>query len=278
MKRSQRQRRWFPLSSKVDWTQDSALTEIHRLADEAGKQDPPGRHSADHTRWRAQTLAVLGEVFGQDSHYFREFSRYTWDAGYVLVDECEIEYDVPVDQVLEAKHDRAYRKRLQMARGLLQAAADELERRGIDAVYAAKNTPAESGGIMRVLGIAERKLRKAIRTKPTGEKEVQDAFETLLHGADVAFTRETERIAYSSKTYVPDFVLSRLNLAVEIKFCTNGREKDIIAEINDDIVAYRTKCANLIFVVCDLGFIRDVERFAASFEQQDHVMVCVVKH
>jgi len=77
---------------------------------------------------------------------------------------------------------------------------------------------------------------------------------------------------------VPDFVLSRLNLAVEIKFCTNGREKDIIAEINDDIVAYRTKCANLIFVVCDLGFIRDVERFAASFEQQDHVMVCVVKH
>ena len=157
-------------------------------------------------------------------------------------------------------------------------AADELQRRGIDAIYRGKNTPAESSGILRVLALIERKLRKAFRSPPSAEKEVEDAFETLLHGADLAFSRESERIVYSSKTYVPDFVFARLDLAVEFKLCIDGREKALIPEINDDILAYRTKYGNLIFAVYDNGSIRDIESFTASFEQQEHVLVRVVKH
>ncbi len=54
--------------------------------------------------------------------------------------------------------------------------------------------------------------------------------------------------------------------------------EEIIAEINDDILAYRTKYGNLLFVVYDLGFIRDVDLFAAHFEESQGVMVRVIKH
>jgi len=133
--------------------------------------------------------------------------------------------------------------------------------------------------ILKLINIAERKLRKVIREKPSQEKEVQDAFESLLIGLDVPYSRETERIEYSSKSYVPDFVIDRIDLAIEIKLCArNGREKEVISEINDDILAYQTKRSNLFFIVYDIGYIRDVDRFMSSFEQNDKVIVRIVKH
>ena len=52
----------------------------------------------------------------------------------------------------------------------------------------------------------------------------------------------------------------------------------IISEINDDIIAYKTKYENLVFVVYDLGMIRDVNRFKSSLEANEHVIVIIVKH
>ena len=44
---------------------------------------------------------------------------------------------------------------------------------------------------------------------------------------------EKEKIEYSSKTYIPDFVFRKLKLIVEIKFCgKRDRDKTIISEIN----------------------------------------------
>lgn len=57
-----------------------------------------------------------------------------------------------------------------------------------------------------------------------------------------------------------------------------GREKEIIAEINDDILAYKTKYPNIIFVVYDSGFIRDVDKFKEDIEEAEGVVVNVVKH
>jgi hypothetical protein len=68
-------------------------------------------------------------------------------------------------------------------------------------------------------------------------------------------------------------------LAIEVKFCgREGREKEIIAEINDDILAYKTKFGNLVFAVYDCGFIRDVDRFVGNSEEAQGVVVRVVKH
>jgi len=166
-----------------------------------------------------------------------------------------------------------------MARGLLLAATDELQSSSTEEVYRGKDTPRESSDIMKVLLLVERKLRKVVRDTPERERDVQDALENLLIGADIDYSRETDSIEYSSKTYVPDFSLSRIDLALEVKLAARaGREKEIIGEINDDILAYKTRYGNLLFVVYDTGLIRDVDRFTSHFEQHEGVLVRVVKH
>ena len=133
--------------------------------------------------------------------------------------------------------------------------------------------------ILQVINLAEVKLRKVIRSVPTKEREIQDAFENLLIGADIPFSREKDSIEYSSKTYTPDFTVPNANLAIEIKLSTSAsHEKEFIAQINDDILAYRTKYRNLLFVVYDCGYIRDKDQFISSFESQGSVVVRVVKH
>lgn len=87
-----------------------------------------------------------------------------------------------------------------------------------------------------------------------------------------------EVIVYSSKSYKPDFLFSKIDTIVEVKLCNSKEvEKDIISQINDDIVAYRTKYSNLIFVVYDVGVIRDQDKFRKSIEAND-VVVRFVKH
>jgi len=156
-----------------------------------------------------------------------------------------------------------------------------IKRKGIDSVYEGKDTPKEASEILKIVSLIENSLRKAIRKKPTKEKDVQDALDVLLIGAslDKEYTREKERILYSSKTYQPDFVFKRIDTVVEVKFCDREeREKEIIKEINDYIVAFQTKYSNLIFVVYDVGIIRDVDEFKTSFEQQKSVIVKIIKH
>jgi hypothetical protein len=47
--------------------------------------------------------------------------------------------------------------------------------------------------------------------------------------------------------------MPKIDSALEIKFCGNlNREKSIIPEINDDILAYQTKYRNIFFVVYDI--------------------------
>jgi hypothetical protein len=146
-------------------------------------------------------------------------------------------------------------------------------------VVPAATAPARGPDLLKIVDLLERKRRKAVRDKPEREREVQDAFETLLVGADIPYQRETDSIVYSSKTYTPDFSFPDLGLAVELKLCNRAdREKEIIAEINDDILAYKTQYRQLLFGVYDLGLIRDIDRFAETFEGHDGVMVRVVKH
>jgi hypothetical protein len=117
----------------------------------------------------------------------------------------------------------------------------------------------------------EQKLRKVIRARPEKEVEIREAFETLLIATDIEYTREKETVPYSTKSCKPDFVTSCIDLAIEIKLChKDTREKEIIGEINDDIQAYGQKWSNLLFIVYDTGFIREVDVFRGSFEKHPH--------
>jgi hypothetical protein len=257
----------------MTWTQTSAIAEVSNLASSIDKLQRVRRFSADHTRWVLRTRTFLEEVFGLNSTYYQTFVALPWEANRTMIVDA-----LDAEREIEEGNQEAYRNQLDTAKGLLQAASDRLTRGDFDKVYQGKDTKPESSQIIKVLNLAD-SLRKAIHIKPAKEKEVQDAFETLLIGADVEFSREKEHLEYSSKTYVPDFTFTRLGLIVEIKLCgRDGREAEIIAEINDDILAYKTKYGNLIFVVYDLGFIRDTDAFRGSLVEHQQVEVRVVKH
>ncbi len=301
---------------KTSWTKETALAELESLAEGARTLAAPGEitihspvcpqcggygdlsipagggrrcptcggrgriastaFSAEHTRWAARSLAVLEEVFGQNSRYYLSFAALQWQetGAFIIPGGFARDPQVAVDR----RHHGAYLRDLETTRGFLLAAADHLKRSDLASVYEGKDTAPESSALIRVMNLAGTKLRKVVRATPKIEREVQDAFENLLVGGDIPYSRETDRIEYSSKAYVPDFTLPRLDLAIDIKLCAGpGREKEIIAEINDDILAYRTRYGNLLFVVYDVGQIRDVERFTASFEQHENVVVRVVK-
>lgn len=262
------------LCTMPKWTKESSISELTLLINEVDSLTGVRRHSAPHTRWLARTLKFLEQVFGAASTYYLSLVSIPWSrTGTFIVPGSDL------GRGFERAHQEAYVNQLDSAKGLLQAALDELQVSELTEVYVGKDTGPESSAIFRLINLLEHKLRKVIRTEPKREKEVQEAVENLLIGADLEYSRETEAIEYSSKTYTPDFTLTRLDLALEIKLCgREGREAEIIAEINDDILAYSTKYGNLLFTVYDVGLIRDVERFINCFEKHEGVVVRVVKH
>ncbi len=257
------------------WTKEEALLALKGLAEQADSLRSSKAYSSEHTIWVTKCLETFEEVFGPASRYYRSFAGLRWRRtdSYVLQDYGNIE------EAKAAIHHKAYIRDLGIAKGLLLRAIEYLEERELGDIYDAKDTEPEASLILKVLHLAERQLRKVIRTQPSREVEVQDAFEDLLIGAAILYSRESERIEYSSKTYVPDFTLPKIRLAVEVKLCgQKEREKALIEEINDDILAYQTKYVNLLFIVYDIGCIRDIDRFIGSFEEKENVTVRVIKH
>ena len=188
-------------------------------------------------------MRVLEQVFGHRSRYVHGFARFTWrfhGSSVITMDELMSHHP---DEVMRQRDRRAFIEQLESAHGLIHAAIDELDRSpSISEVYEGKNTPPEASSILKVINITDRKLRKVIHESPTREKQVQDAFETLLVGADIPYAREKVSFEYSSRSYRPDFTLDHIALTVEIKLCTTqDREREIVREINDDILALQDK-------------------------------------
>ncbi|MFC1593085.1 hypothetical protein ACFL4C_03630, partial [Candidatus Omnitrophota bacterium] len=250
---------------------------LKELSNEADRLQSSKAFSTEHTMWVTKCLDTLEEIFGRASMYFVSFRALRWyESQSFIIDS----WDAQTEQTaIDTKHHTAFLRHLGVAKGLLLGAVNFLAERELCDVYNAKDTGPEASLILKVLRLAERQLRKVIREKPDNEKQIQDAFENLLIGADISYGREVDRIEYSSKTYTPDFSLQKISLAVEVKLCKRSeREKELPEEINDDILAYQTKYANLLFIVYDLGYIRDTDRFCGSFEEHENVTIRVVKH
>lgn len=265
----------------MKWTKETAIKELEKLVKEIEKLENVRALSSDHVRWHQRVVSFLEDIFGRDSRYFQSFVRFTWrrEGSFLIGGPGDPEGAFDPQAALEREHHKAYIRQLDSARGLLLAASDELERKDLKELYKGKDTGPEASLLLKVINLAQHKLRKTIKDQPLNEEKVQDSFESLLIGADIPYSRETDSIEYSSKTYTPDFSIQKADLAIEAKLCSrSGREKEIIAEINDDILAYKTRYGNIIFIVYDLGFIRDIDRFVKNFEDQEGVIVKVVKH
>lgn len=126
-------------------------------------------------------------------------------------------------------------------------------------------------------------LRRAIFDTPAAEVEVQNAIETLFVGRGMVkgfdYDRETGRVKTSGKESIPDFVLSNLQLCLEVKLAKSAeRLKPLIDEINADIRAFGTHYDRQLYVVYDVGTIRDAEEFKRDLESAPGVTVIIVKH
>jgi hypothetical protein len=126
-------------------------------------------------------------------------------------------------------------------------------------------------------------LRKAIHTTPEREVEIQNAVETLIVGRGMEkgtdYDRETGRVKVSGREFVPDFVFHNLTLCMEVKLSKSAdTRRAIVEEINADIRAYSTAYDRQLYVIYDLGTIRDEDEFKRGLEDAPGVSVVVVKH
>lgn len=126
------------------------------------------------------------------------------------------------------------------------------------------------------------RLRSAIFRPPDKERDVQDAIEQLLIGRGMVkgqdYDRETGRVKVSGKEFVPDFIFTKLSLALEVKLINSpARVKEVVDEINADVAAYSKGYSNLFFVLYDMGNIRDELEFRHGLERDGNISVVVVK-
>lgn len=126
----------------------------------------------------------------------------------------------------------------------------------------------------------ERTLRPSFRAgPPNSERDVQDAVEDILRALGVGFTRDKEVTSVGVKAFRPDFIVTSLDLAIEIKFAKHGHGAALIQdEIAADITGYKTKWRHLLVVIYDLGVIDDPHQMRASNLNLFGVSVIVIKH
>jgi hypothetical protein len=126
----------------------------------------------------------------------------------------------------------------------------------------------------------ERTLRPSFRSAPpASERDVQDAVENILRALGVDFTRDRDVTPVGPKAFRPDFVVTSLDLAIEIKLAKPGHGPALIQEeVAADITGYKTKWRHLLVVIYDLGVIDDPHTMRVSNLKLFGVSVIVIKH
>jgi hypothetical protein len=126
-------------------------------------------------------------------------------------------------------------------------------------------------------------LRRAVFTVPDKELEIQNGIESLIVGRGMAkgtnYDRETGRVKTSGKESIPDFIFPNLKLCLEVKLAKSADKlRAIVDEINADIRTYATRYERQLYIVYDLGTIRDEAEFKRGLEDAPGVSVLIVKH
>ena len=126
------------------------------------------------------------------------------------------------------------------------------------------------------------RLRTVIFQKPEKEVEVQNAIESLLLGRGLAkgvdYDRESGKFEFSGKGYIPDFIMPKMSLCIEVKLLKEGRKSRIIEEISADMTAYKKEYDRQLYVNYDLGFIQNEIEFKRDIEMSEGVKVIIIKH
>lgn len=126
------------------------------------------------------------------------------------------------------------------------------------------------------------RIRSAVFQKPAKEIEIQNVIETLLLGRGLAkgtdYDRESGKFEFSGKEYIPDFIIPKMSLCIEVKLLREGKKSKIIEEISADITAYKKAYSRQLYVVYDLGVIQNEIEFKRDIEMCEGVKVIIIKH
>lgn len=126
------------------------------------------------------------------------------------------------------------------------------------------------------------RIRTVVFQKPEKEIDVQNAIESLLLGRGlekgVDYDRESGKFEFSGREYIPDFVMPKMSLCIEVKLLKEGRKSKIIEEISADITAYKKAYERQLYIVYDLGVIQNEVEFKRDIEMSDGVKVIIIKH
>jgi hypothetical protein len=136
---------------------------------------------------------------------------------------------------------------------------------------------------LKLMDFLQSRLRTVIFSVPDNELEVQNSVESLIVGRGMQkgsdYDREAGRVKFAGKEFIPDFIFLNLKLCLEVKLVkTVGRSRSIVDEINADIQAYAKTYERQMYLVYDVGVIRDADELKRDFEAAIGVEVVVVKH
>lgn len=133
--------------------------------------------------------------------------------------------------------------------------------------------------IIDIESALERALRPSFKkSAPTSEREVQDSVETILQALGVNPRREDERAPVGPKSFIPDFTVPDLKLAIEVKLAKdNHGSSKIQDELSADIAAYSTQWDHLLAIIYDLGVIADPHTMRADNLKHFGVSVLIIK-
>jgi hypothetical protein len=112
--------------------------------------------------------------------------------------------------------------------------------------------------------------------------KLESTVEALIVGRDMAkgtdYDRETGRVKTSGKESVPDFIFPNLKLCLEVKLSKSADKlRAIVDEINADIRAHSTVYERPLYIVYDVGTIRDESEFKRGLENANGVSVIIEK-
>ena len=131
--------------------------------------------------------------------------------------------------------------------------------------------------------IIEGRFRTQFTDPPEKEKYVQEQLRKFLdaqgYRKGIDYERESGRVMFAGREYVPDFVLKHSNSVIEVKFLKDkGHKSKMIEEMNTDYSAYTKEYDSIIYLIYDLGIISDVQEIKRDFEAKGNVKVIVIKH
>ena len=149
----------------MDISQEQATKTLQELVDEIESLKSSVAYSEAHTRWLTNALYLTEKVFGRRSRIYLNLANLPWQrTGTFLTNHSFTAKEH--DEKVRIVHHEAYLQQLDLAKGLLEGGIDAINAYGIDGVYEAKDTSKEVGEIIRIMDLAESKLRKTIRDTP----------------------------------------------------------------------------------------------------------------